>query len=262
MRASRSGNAEMKTVKKTVLEESENTTENGKEDLDQQEKIKTKTAMEEKSVEEARQKAPVIKEVTGPVNQATAVTGAAGASGRSRGDTTGIRMEKAELDGGKICVSIEKMTTKTPMEAELEKNTREEGPKRKEVVVLATSGGETAAAMGEKIRSREGNDGGEDVLAGRKADGKVKHCTEEKGKGDGGSSGGVTAGEEKTGRDGTGEKEGNAVGVHGGVGADGGTSGGAGKVQKKEEGKEKKKLSAVCLQPCQLNGQRPLLTKE
>lgn len=85
-----------------------------------------------------------------------------------------------------------------------------------------------------KVRSEDGKEPGGEVLIGKKAGGKKKHCTvEEKEvtKGDGGNSGGVMAGEEKTGRGDTGEKKGimfGAAGVNGGVEADEGNTDGAG----------------------------------
>ncbi|XP_033968976.1 uncharacterized transmembrane protein DDB_G0289901-like [Trematomus bernacchii] len=224
MRASRSRNAEIETENKTAVENTKSAVENRNEGS----KEKMKITVEEKVVKVASGKSLWTKEVAGPADHGTAVLEA---NERSGNDKAKMNTEKEELDGGKGGDSRENVTRKTLTETEFAKNKREEDPKSKEGAGLAVSGGATDAATIAKMSSRE-DDGGEEASAGRKTDRKIKHCTEEKEeatKGDGGSSGGVTAGEERTGRGDTGEKKGiivGAGGVHGGGGADGGNTDG------------------------------------
>ncbi|KAL3055927.1 hypothetical protein OYC64_018598 [Pagothenia borchgrevinki] len=85
MRASCSWNEEVEMMNETAAKNIESAVEIGKEGSKEQEKEKTKTAVDEKVVKEASGKGLKTKEVAGPANHGTAVMEAAGANERSRG---------------------------------------------------------------------------------------------------------------------------------------------------------------------------------
>ena len=231
MRMSRGQNEEMEAEIETAVENTESVAEKRNEGTKGHEKEKMKTTVGVKVVKSASGKSSKAKEAAGPADNGTAVLEA---NARSGDDIARIHTGKEELNGGKGDVSRESVTRKTLTETELTENKGEEDYKRKEGAGMAISGGDTAEATLAKVRSEDGEEPDGEMLRGKKVGEKKKHCTVEVGKEDGCSSGGVTAGEEKTG---------GVFGVNGGVGADGGTSGAAGKIQEKEGKKEKKKLS-------------------